>query len=112
MRAKATPRPETARDSKNKMVGVRLLAAGTSAPGEGAVRGRRDRVVRLGLLLVLPLLVLAECDGPMFPDGVMPARFAVAPVWGLVVMFGLLAVLAVVVGAWAGGCAARLRGAR
>jgi hypothetical protein len=65
MRAKATPRPDTARDSKIKTVGVRLLAVSTSTRGEGATRGRRDRrAVRLVPLALGPLVLSGrDLDG-------------------------------------------------
>jgi hypothetical protein len=85
-----------------------------STRGTGSGRGRRDRTASLLLLLVvLPLAVLAECEGPMFPDGILPAaRTATLPV---PVVLVLLLVLAVQVLAWprrsAGHRVGPLRGA-
>lgn len=75
-------------------------------------RGRRDRVVSLLLLVVLPLLVLADCDEfPMFPDGLLPPGISLADA---VPLLGVLLVVAAV--AWlrrpAGHPARRLAGAR
>jgi hypothetical protein len=67
-------------------------------------RGRRDRAgLRLLLLVVLPLAVLAECQGPMFPDGILPAARTATPaaLVGLVLLLvAVLLVLAVGVVAW------------
>ena len=74
--------------------GGKFLPGLASAP---SCRGRRDRVAVLALLLmVLPVLVLADCEGPMFPDGVIPPRAAVAePFVGLLVLLvGVVAVMA------------------
>lgn len=94
-----------------------MRSKGTSRPCRARRRhrflvGRAWRQVLAVLWMVVPVPLLSGCsDEPMWLDGVLPARFTVAPVWGLVVGAGLLGVLAAGVGAWARGSTGRLRGA-
>jgi hypothetical protein len=101
MRGKATPRPETARegkDCKDETPGFGFRAGLARVRGAGMVRGRRDRrAVTVTLwAVVLPLLVLADCDEdvPFWPDGILPPRANVADSsigWPLPVVVALVA---------------------
>jgi hypothetical protein len=144
MRAKATPRPKTGREKKCRTCrasfpagqiingqcptcsglvplplrgeGGKFLPGLTPTNSSGAGRGRRDRVASLLLAVVLPLLVLAECEAPMFPDGILPAARIGGPAVpvGLLLAVGVLVAVAVV--AWprrsTGHSGWRLAGAR
>lgn len=127
MRVKATPRPKSGREKKCRSCrgsfpagqivngqcsncsglvplplrgeGGRFLPGLTPTKTTPMGRGRRDRAMTLLLLVVLPLLVLGECEAPMFPDGILPPRGSSAdPFAGLVLLGLALAVVGVV--AW------------
>jgi hypothetical protein len=140
MRAKATPRPDSGRTKKCRTCrdsfpagqilngacpgcsglmplplrgdGGRFLPGLTPVKTAGAVRGRRDRrAVTVTLwAVVLPLLVLADCDEgvPFWPDGILPPRANVAdssigwplPVVVALVAAGVLAAAGAAVVAW------------
>ena len=63
-------------------------------PTKTDTAGRRRVVVLVVLLVVVPLAVLGECDGPMFPDGILPAANLAAPPIGPVLFLVLVLALA------------------
>ncbi|HET9658536.1 MAG TPA: hypothetical protein VFP72_24500 [Kineosporiaceae bacterium] len=117
MRAKATPRPGTGREKKCRTCRASFPAGqivngqcpncsglvplplrgegGRFLPGLTPARtGRRNRAAVLLLLLVLPLLVLADCEGPDFPDGLLPPGISLTDASPLVALVLVVAAVA------------------